>query len=144
MMVLMDISDRVKAERTMIKSEMQYRTLFESIDEGYCILEVLFDENQDASDFRFLQINPAFADQTGLGDVRGKRMREVIPAFEDYWFSMCGRVALTGQSERFQNRVEQLDRWYEGCAFRIGAPEQRQVAVLFNDISEHQNDDDDH
>jgi len=137
LMVILDISARVEAEMAVCKSEMQYRALFESMDEGYCIIEVIFDENETPVDYRFLEINPAFERQTGLVDALGKSMRELAPEHEEYWFTIYGRIAVTGQPERFQKRAEQLGRWYDVYAFRFGQPEQRQVAVLFNDISEH-------
>ena len=62
-------------------------------------------------------------------------MRELAPKHEEYWFEIFGRIALTGQPARFVNRADQLHRWYDVYAFRIGQPEQRQVAILFNDIT---------
>ena len=53
-----------------------------------------------------------------------------------YWFEIYGKIALTGEPARFQNLAEQLHRWYDVYAFRFGQPENRQVAILFNDITE--------
>ena len=55
---------------------------------------------------------------------------------EDHWFEIYGKVAVTGQPARFVNHAEQLHRWYDVYAFRFGQPENRQVAILFNDITE--------
>ena len=63
-------------------------------------------------------------------------MRELAPKHEEHWFETYGQIALTGQPVRFQNRAEQLHRWYDVYAFRFGQPEDRQVAILFNDITE--------
>jgi PAS domain S-box-containing protein len=63
-------------------------------------------------------------------------MREIAPQHEDHWFETYGRIAVTGAPERFQNVAAQLQRWYDVCAFRIGEPEERRVAILFNDITE--------
>ncbi len=71
-----------------------------------------------------------------MADAQGKRMRELAPQHEEHWFEIYGRVALTGQPVRFQNRAEQLHRWFDVYAFRIGRPEDRHVAILFNDITE--------
>jgi PAS domain S-box-containing protein len=127
------IQERTAALR---ESEQRYRTLFESIDEGFCIIEVIFDGGGKAIDYRFLATNPAFDRQTGLTNVSGRRMRELAPQHEDHWFETYGGIALTGQPARFEDRAEQLGRWYDVYAFRHGRPEDRHVAVLFNDITQ--------
>lgn len=118
------------------ESEEKYRILFDSIDEGYCIIEMIFDEQQKPVDYRFLVINGAFERQTGLRDAVGRRMREFAPEHEAHWFETYGKIALTGESMRFENRAEQLKRWYDVYAFRFGDPRNMQVAILFNDITE--------
>jgi len=131
-----DVTEHKQAEEELKKNERKYRTLFDAIDEGFCIIEVIFDENEKPIDYRFLEINPAFERQTGLIDAEGKRMRELAPLHEEHWFEVYGRIALTGEPARFENPAAQLGRWYDVYAFRVGQPEERQVAVLFNDITE--------
>jgi len=116
-------------------SEARYRTLFDSIDEGFCIIEVIFDEHEKAVDYVFLEINPSFERQTGLVNALGKRMRELAPGHEEHWFEIYGRIALTGEPARFQNQAERLHRWYDVYAFRHGEANRRQVAILFNNIT---------
>ena len=62
-------------------------------------------------------------------------MRSLAPDHEEYWFRIYGKIALTGKSERFKNEAKALNRWYDVYAFRVGKPEGRKVAVLFNDIT---------
>lgn len=131
-----EIAERMQAQEALQDAETHYRTLFESIDEGYCIIEVLFDQEERPVDYLFLTVNPAFEKQSGLSNAVGKRMRELAPKHEEYWFEIYGRIALSGESVRFQRPAEQLHRWYDLYAFRLGPPERRQVAVLFNDITE--------
>ena len=131
-----DVTERKKTEEALRESEEQYRSLFESIDEGFCTIEVLFDENGRPADYRFLEVNPSFGKQTGIYDAVGRRMREIAPQHEEHWFEIYGRVALTGEPIRFESRAEQLHRWYDVYAFRVQEPELRRVAILFKDITE--------
>ena len=119
-----------------LASEQKYRLLFDSIDEGFCIIQVIFDKNESPVDYRFLEVNPAFVRQTGLDKATGKRMLELAPTHETHWFELYGQIALTGEPKRFENRAAALDdRWYDVYAFRIGEPHLRLVGVLFNDVS---------
>jgi PAS domain S-box-containing protein len=145
-----DITQQKKAEEKLLlinkelesyisqlkESEEKLSILFNSIDEGFCIIQMIFDEEKNPVDYRFLVVNPSFEKQTGLRDTVGKRMREFAPNHEKHWFEIYGRIALTGESIRFENRAEELHRWYDVYAFRFGDPKNLQVAVLFNDITE--------
>jgi signal transduction histidine kinase/ActR/RegA family two-component response regulator len=119
------------------RAEEQYRTLFNSIDEGFCVLEMLFDASGKPADYRFLEANPGFEKQTGLRDVTGKRVRELSSEHEAHWFEHYGHVALTGESIRFVGEANSLGgRLLDVYAFRLGAPELRRVAILCTDITE--------
>src|SRR6266403_143335 len=118
------------------ESEKKYRTLFDSIDEGFCTIEVLFDGNDNPIDYRFLEVNPSFEKQTGIQNAQGRRMREIAPQHEEHWFEIYGRIVLTGEPMRFENEAKQLGRWYDVYAFRVEDPKHRRVGILFNDITE--------
>lgn len=117
--------------------ESQLRTLFNSMDEGFSIIELIFDTVGRAIDYRFLDVNPAFEKQTTLHDVVGKTIRELDPAHGAFWFEIFGEVALSGNSTHFVTESTAFgDRWFEVSAFRLGEAQGAKVAVLLNDISE--------
>ena len=131
-----DITERKRVEAALLASEAQYRTLFETLIEGFCTIEMIFDADGKPVDFRFLEINPAFEKQSGLRDAQGKLVRDVAPGLEAHWFEIYGKVALTGEPVFFENEAKALDRYFDVCAYRAGGPDSRKVAILFNDITE--------
>lgn len=131
-----EITRRNQAELALQASESRYRMLFDSIDEGFCILELIFDPQQRPVDYRFVEINRVFEQQTGLTNAAGRLVRELVPDLERHWFETYGRVALTGEPTRFVNHSVPMGRWFDVYAFRVGDPADRQVAVLFTDVSE--------
>jgi two-component system CheB/CheR fusion protein len=133
---MVDISEHQAAMAALRDSEQQYRMLFNSIDQGFCTIEVIIEPNGKPVDYCFLEVNDAFERQTGLNDVLGRTMRSLVPQHEEYWFEIYGRIALTGKSERFEQRAAEIGHYYEVYAFRVGEPAERKVGVLFNDISE--------
>ena len=132
-----NITEQRRNVEALRESEERYRTLFESIDEGFCIIEVLFDEQQVANDYRFIVVNPTFEKQTGLLEAAGKRVRELIPNLEMHWIETFAKVAMTGEATRYVNEAKGLDgRWFNVYACRVAKPEDRRVAVIFTDITD--------
>lgn len=132
----LDVTERKLAEQALRESEQRYRNLFNSMDEGFSVIDMIFDEQQNPVDFLYLDINPAFEKLTGMQGVVGKRIRDIVPDLEARWFDLYGKVALTGEPVRYTNEVKQLNRWFDVFAFRLGGPESRKVAVLFTNITE--------
>lgn len=128
--------ERSRVDAALRDSEARYRTLFESVDQGFCVFDMVFDDAGRPIDYVFVEVNPAFAAQTGLVDAVGRRMSNLAPAHEQRWYDLYGGVALTGTPVRIEDYAQALGRWYEIYAYRVGAPEQRRVAALFNDVSD--------
>ncbi len=128
--------ERVAAVAELRDSEARYRTLFESIESGFCVVEVDLGNSESPIDYRVVEANPAFYRHTGFPqDIIDKWLREAAPELEEYWYEMYGRVARTGTPERFEQSSDHLGRWFDVFAFRTGAAEERRVAILFNDIT---------
>ncbi|WP_420126140.1 PAS domain-containing sensor histidine kinase [Longimicrobium sp.] len=133
-----DVTAHREAEIALRQSDARYRTLFDSIDEGFCVVEMIFDARGQPADYRFVEANPAFVKHTGLPpDAVGRRAREMLPGLEEHWFQAYGRVALTGEPSRFESGSEAMGRWFDVFAFRVDEPEQRRVAILFTDVTEY-------
>ena len=107
---------------------------------GFCVIEILFDCNQQPFDYRFLTINQVFEQQTGLKQALGKRMRELVPNYDHHWFEIYGRVALTKEAIYFEHYASALNHWYKVYAFPVARLEKKNpnVAVLFRQVEELQ------
>ncbi len=133
-----DVTDTKQAEKALIESEKKYRSLFDNIQDGFALHEIVLDENNNPVDYIFLDINDAFERVTGLKkrDLIGEKVTETLPGIEKdpaEWIGTYGKVALTGESISFENFSESLQRWYSVSAYR---PAEGQFAALLTDITE--------
>lgn len=131
-----DLLERTQAEKERLKSEHAYRTLFNSIDEAFCVIRILFDEHDNPVDYLHLEQNQGVVAQTGLQDVTGKTARELVPDLEDVWIETYASVARTRQPTRFSHHSEAMGRWFNAYAFPVDEPETQKVGILFRDVSE--------
>lgn len=146
-----NITQRKLAEQEILrlKDDManhamsQYLTLFNSMDQGFCVIEVLFDDADQPVDYRFLEMNPAFIKQIRLQCKPGDTMRQWVPETEAYWFEIYGEVARTGVARRFEQFASQLGNglWYEVYAFPLEGGTHDRVGILFNDITQRRQTD---
>ncbi|WP_426196357.1 ATP-binding protein [Massilia sp. DWR3-1-1] len=125
------------ARQALDDSEERYRTLFEAVDEGVCVIEMIRDADGVPVDYRFLEANQAFFRHTGLADAVGKTILEMVPGHDPCWMTLYGDIARTGQPVRYENdSAGAMGRWFDVYATRVGGPGSDKVAVLFTDISE--------
>ncbi len=134
-------SDPVKASHPMIDQtarptidERGLRKLFDALPSGFALHEILLDGEGQPCDYRFIDVNPAFEAITGLSRSRlvGRRVREVLPQLEPQWIERYGEVALTGDSQQFDDYSAELERYYRVTAY---CPEIGQFAVIVDDIT---------
>lgn len=134
--VLTDLAERGRMVEAVRSSDERYRALFQAIDEGFCVLEVLLDAAGNPKDFLVLEVNPAFERHTGLRHAVGKRVRQLLPQIDPWWFRVYGEVALTGRAVRSENQAPGMHLWFDVFAFRIGPEGSRRLALVIENITE--------
>ena len=130
--------EQAKLNINLLQSKEKYQTLFENMNEGFALHEIILDEYDNPIDYKFLEINPAFAKLTGLNPekVIGHTAKELFPGIEKdpvNWIQKYGTVALTGKEIQFENYSEGVGRWFHIHAF---SPAKNQFAVTFNDFTD--------
>lgn len=139
-LTLNDITARRETEALLQENQARYRNFLVTIDKGFCVLQLIRDAEQKVVDYRFLEVNPAFENQTGLRAVTGKRIRELVPDIEECWLNLYGNVALTGMPIRAVHEAKSMGRWFEVYASPYGQASSTQVpndgvAVIFHDVT---------
>jgi PAS domain S-box-containing protein len=127
--------ERVRTESKLRRSEARYRSLFENMLNGFTYCRMLFDQDRPR-DFIYLDVNGAFEKLTGLKNVVGKKVSEVIPGIRDTdpeLFEVYGRVAMTGIPERLEHYAKALKMWFE---ISVYSPEKEHFVVIFDVITE--------
>ena len=117
------------------ETDLRYHTLFDSMDEGFCIIEFFDGPHGPLSDYVHVEANAAYARHAGIPDVVGQRLREMVADEADDWVERYGGVLKTGEPIRFERELEATGHYLSLSAFRIEPPSRRQVAVLFQDIT---------
>lgn len=116
-------------------AEKRYQMLFKEMTTGFALHEMIYDDSGRPVNYRFLDVNPAFEQLTGLkaSDIIGKTVLEVLPDNEPDWVKIYGGVALTGDPVSFESYSKSIARHFQVTAFR---PEPGQFACIFSDITQ--------
>ena len=134
--VSIDVTDRRQAEERLSDSEARYRTLFDSIDEGFCVVQFIDGPQGPMSDYVHLEANPAYMRHAGIPDIVGKTARGLLSQSEaDAWVAIVGGALETGQPVRFERVLETTGRHLDVACSRVEPAAKRQVAVIFQDVS---------
>ena len=132
--VYRDITDRKKNLDELAEKEKKFRMLFENMTNGFALHEMIFDDDGNAIDYQFLEVNPAYEAITGIPAQRiiGKRILELIPTVDPIWISSFAEVVKTGKSHVIEDFLEPLNKYFEILAYRTG---KNQFAIIFSDIT---------
>ena len=132
------LENLIQAKETAEISERRFHSLFENMIEGFAYCKMLY-ENNNPVDFIYVEVNHSFEKLTGLTNVVGKKVTEVIPGIRESdqsLFDIYGRVALSGVSERFEMYVESLKDWY---SISVYSTEKEYFIAVFNVITQRKN-----
>lgn len=118
------------------ESTQNYKQLFNAMQEGFAVHEIMCDDKGRPIDYRFLDVNPGFERLTGLKarDVVGRTVLEVLPDTEQHWIETFGQVALTGEPALFENYSNALGKYFLVTAFQT---KPNQFACMFQDVTAH-------
>ncbi len=130
-----DVTEERQAQSALAAGEARWRGLFERMQEGFMLCELLRDAAGRPVDFRFLELNAAWRSLTGVppGAVIGRLASEAIPGLEPFWLETYARVVETGEPAQFEHRAAPLGRWFEVMAYRV---EEGRFAALFFDVTQ--------
>ncbi|WP_374294881.1 PAS domain S-box protein [Sphingomonas sp.] len=132
--ILRDRTEEHLSGNALRQAQSRFQTITETIDAAFAIVEVKFDSDDRPIDYRFVEANPAFERQAGV-NLRGKWVTEFAPDLEQFWFDTYGHVASTGEPANFESYAEAFGRWFDVRAVRVGDAADRQIAILFNDVT---------
>ncbi|WP_345952005.1 PAS domain-containing protein [Mucilaginibacter sp. PAMB04274] len=124
-----------KTAKALSKYEEKYRSLFNAIDDGFVLLEMIYSGKQ-AVDMRYLEVNPAFKKLSNLSDIVGKTAYEVNPLMESYWLQTADAVAADGKPVKLEAYVKALDRWLNVSFMRLDDDNTHLIAAVFNDVTD--------
>ncbi|MFW5684259.1 MAG: ATP-binding protein [Spirochaetota bacterium] len=114
------ISELEKEVSRLGDIESTFHALFHMSPIGIAYHRVITDESGTPVNYYFIDANDNYKELTGV-DPRGKLVTDAFPGIEHDpfdWIGTFGRVALTGETVRFQQYLEPVDRWYDAVGYQ--------------------------
>jgi len=132
----LDVAEQRRVEHAFAQERERYEFLFNTMDEGFCVIEFFDGPHGPLSDYIHIEANPAYAEHAGIRNVVGQKLREMVGEEADSWVERYAHVLHTGEPIRFEQELIATGRHLEISAFRVGPASRKQVAVLFQDITQ--------
>lgn len=113
-----------------------YKMFFDNMLDGLAYCQMVFDDQNNPVDFIFIEVNKNFEKLIGLKKVEGKKATEFIPkinADNPKLLEVFGRVALTGNPEKFKIYIKSLDIW---LLISVYSFQKNFFAAIFQDITD--------
>ena len=118
------------------ESQSCYRMLCQNMLEGFAYCKILYDEDCRPCDWIYLDVNRAFERLSGLNNLVGVKVTEAIPGIKEAHpelFEIYGRVALTGQSEKFEIDFKPLGIFLDISVF---SPAKDHFIAVFENVTD--------
>ena len=132
--VVRDITDQKKAQDALKENEHLYHTVFDNSQDGFQLIELMYDEHGKPFDHKFLKVNHAYEEIIGVKaeDILDKTARYISPNDEPHWFEVPDRVIKTGKSEHVELYNKDINKWLD-CFYFLYS--KNVVGTLFRDIT---------
>ncbi|MDA3847173.1 MAG: diguanylate cyclase [Vallitaleaceae bacterium] len=112
-------------------------TLLENAQIGYALHQIIYDDNNTAIDYRFLEVNDAYLTMTRFTpDIIGKTLLAVVPNIREDstdWISLYADVANNMSKYSSDQYSEALGKWYRIYAY---SPSKSYFTVLLSPITD--------
>ena len=127
--------ERYRGQKQLVEARDSYRTLFDEMNEGGALHELITNEAGEPIDYELLDVNRAFESILGIPkeSAKGKRATDLYETEDPPYLERYASVAQTGDSIEFETYYPGLEKYFHIAAF---SPAQGQFATLFLDITE--------
>jgi PAS domain S-box-containing protein len=130
-----DITDRKQVEEALKESEAKLNALFTSLTEMVVMHELLFNDADEAIDYRIIDCNKVFTELTGIRkeDAIGKLASEVYQTNPPPYLEEYAKVALGGNPHEFTTYYPPLEKH---LMISVVSPQAGKFATITTDISD--------
>lgn len=128
-----DVDLSADAREPVAEPPGSHRAIFDAIDDGFCLCEMIVDDDGRARDYRFLETNALFEEMTGLVAAVGRTALELVPDLEPHWIETYARAGLERRTLRFEQGSEAMGRWFD--VFTTPVQPHGRFAIVFRDIT---------